>query len=60
MRAYRLIGVVNGQERVLAEVSDNRQRLVWHQVDAEVESIRLQPLSTWGAPVCRIFSMDVE
>lgn len=60
VRAYRLIGVVNGQERVLAEVSDNRQRLVWHQVDAEVESIRLQPLSTWGAPVCRIFSMDVE
>ena len=60
IRAYRLIGVINGQEQILTEVSDNRQRMICHMVDKEIESIRFQPLSTWGAPVCRVFSMYME
>ena len=60
IKSYRLVGIIDGQEQILAEVSDNRQRMVCHTVEKELESIRLQPLCTWGAPVCRVFSMYME
>ncbi len=60
VKAYEVLGLVDGEEILLATVTDNRQRLVYHPVGRTLDGIKLVPRATWGADKCRVFAMDVE
>ena len=61
VRCYRLEAVdKDGNTLTLAEVSENRRRLVRHRVGMEIKALRLTPLETWGAESCHLFSFDFE
>ena len=61
VRCYRLEAVdKDGNTMTLAEVSENRRRLVRHRVGMEIKALRLTPLETWGAESCHLFSFDFE
>ena len=45
----------------VAEVADNRQRLVWIDLpDYPVAGVRLTPLETWGDELAHVYGFEVE
>ena len=61
VRAFRVEGIApDGSVRVLAEDTNNYQRLRRFAVNGVFTEVRLIPLETWGAPQCRLFAFEVE
>ena len=60
VRAYDVIGLRGGKEITLAHVENNRRRLAYHAVGQTLDGIRVIPRATWGAAICRVFSLDIE
>ncbi len=61
VKAYRIEAELpDGSVRVLAEETNNYQRLRRHTADVEAVAIRFVPLTTWGAEDCHLFALDVE
>jgi hypothetical protein len=61
VRAFRLEGITpDGAVCVLAEETNNYQRLRRFAVNGVFTVIRLIPLETWGAPRCRLFAFEVQ
>lgn len=59
LKGYRLEGTTpDGQTAVLYETDCNHQRRNFVEIDRELTSVTLIPLSTWGAADCHIFSFD--
>ena len=60
-RSFRLECRVGGTWHTVAEVTDNRHRLVrleWEPLEAD--AIRLVPVAAWGGGEVRVFSFDVR
>ena len=60
VKDYRITAETPQGSVVLAEVSDNHQRLVRHRADVVAKKISLIPLETHGYDKARLFSMDVR
>ena len=50
----------DGAVRVLAEETNNYQRLRRYAVEGEFTEVRLTPLETWGDERCRLFAFEIE
>ena len=61
VKEYRIILQGEGDKRQEINVSDNHRRLVFHSVDLnwKVIDVRLEPMSSWGAPELRVFSFEI-
>ena len=59
IRDYKVVGMCRGEEFILAEVTNNRRRLVRHSVGVMLDAIQIIPMKTWGHPEFRIFAMDI-
>ncbi len=59
IRSYTIIAETEAGDETVAEVTDNRRRLVFHPVDKTILGIRVIPKETWGCPECRIFAVDL-
>ena len=56
-----VVGVApDGAVHVLAEETNNYQRLRRYAVEGELAEIRLTPLETWGDAHCRLFAFEAE
>ncbi|MBQ6473920.1 MAG: FAD-dependent oxidoreductase [Victivallales bacterium] len=60
VKSFRLEGKIDGRWVALAERDDNARRMVRIPLTATVEAVRLIPLTTWGAPRCRLFAFEVR
>jgi hypothetical protein len=61
LRAFRIEALDRqGQWQHLVTCADNHQRLVRVPLEVSTQSVRLVPLSTWGAPLARLFAFDVR
>ena len=61
VRAFRVEGVApDGTVRVLAEETNNYQRLRRFTVEGVFTEIRLIPLESWGDERCRLFAFEAE
>jgi len=60
IRSYLVIGTKDGQEVFVDKITENHQRLRYHQINMNLDAIRVVPLETWGSPEYRIFSLDVN
>ena len=61
VRAFRVEGVApDGTVRILAEETNNYQRLRRFAVEGTFTAVRLIPLATWGAEQCHLFAFEVE
>ncbi len=60
IRSYQVEADTSNGKVLLAQVENNRRRMVRHQVGKEVTALRLIPQTTWGDTQCRVFSMDVR
>ena len=59
-KEYKIVGTdKDGKEQIIHE-NLNHQRLVRHAVDWEVVSVKLYPLSTWGADMCGVFGFELS
>ena len=60
-KAFRLEALDrHGGWECIGEGSENYQRLVRLPVNCTTAAVRLLPLSTWGAPMARVFAFDVR
>ena len=60
-KAYRVEGVkADGTVELLAEVTNNYQRLNWLPVQGCYQAVRLVPTATWGNESSHIFAFDVR
>ncbi|MBQ2957017.1 MAG: FAD-dependent oxidoreductase [Clostridia bacterium] len=60
VKAYRLEGVTpSGETILLYETANNYQRRNFVELNCELKSVTLIPLSTWGADDAHIFSFDI-
>ena len=60
IREYKIEGITeNGEVREIY-INDNHQRLVTHNVDWHVKTIRFVPISTFGAKQFRLFSFEIS
>lgn len=59
-KEYRIEGLTDNGWIVLAEETNNYQRLRKHDVDACVSAVRFVPTSTWGCERCHLFAFDVR
>ena len=59
-RAFRLIGRRDGQEFLLAHVTDNRKRAHHLPVRRELDSLTLIPDEGWGGEHIPVISFDFE
>jgi hypothetical protein len=59
IKEYRIsaLGEQNKQYEIV--ITNNHQRLVFHQVDWKIVRIRLEPLISWGAEELRVFSFEI-
>ena len=60
IKEYCIEGINEKGECVKINVSDNHQRLVVHNVNLTVKSIKLIPLKTWGCEEARVFAFEIE
>ena len=61
VRMFRVEGILpDGTVRVLAEETNNYQRLRRYAVKGKYSAVRLIPLETWGDERCRLFAFEVE
>lgn len=61
VRAFRVEGIeADGTVRVLAEETNNYQRLRRYAAEGTYAAVRLIPLETWGDESCRLFAFEVE
>lgn len=61
VRAFRVEGVApDGSVHILAEETNNYQRLRRFAVDGVYTAVRLIPLETWGNDQCHVFVFEVE
>ncbi|MBQ4089553.1 MAG: FAD-dependent oxidoreductase [Clostridia bacterium] len=61
MKQYRIEADDSyGKVHVIADVTENKRRMVRIPVGYEVKSLRLTPIDTWGSKKCHIFSFDFE
>ena len=60
LKAYRITAHTPEGTVVLAEITDNHQRLVRHSVSVTADKISLIPLETYGDEKAKLFSMDVR
>ncbi|MBP5255896.1 MAG: hypothetical protein J6Z80_02455, partial [Clostridia bacterium] len=49
----------DGEVFTAAAVTDNRRRLVFHDIGRKVKKIAFVPRTTWGCPEFRLFALDV-
>jgi hypothetical protein len=60
VKDFRLtLTLTDGKQKVL-EITDNHQRLVHTDINAEVKSVRFEPVTTWGNAEAHVFSFEVE
>lgn len=59
VREYKVLAVTEKGEEELLHITDNHQRLVYHDVDVQAKEIRIVPLATWGGKTCHLFALDV-
>lgn len=60
VRDYRVLACDGPAERVLVEVTDNHQRVRWHDVGhQDVSALRIELLSTWGLNEARVVEVRV-
>jgi len=59
-KAFQIEGMVDGEWKTLAEVSNNHQRLIRMDVEKEVTGIRYRLLETWGAETSRLYAFYIE
>ena len=61
VRAFRVEGIkADGTVYVLADETNNYQRLRRYATDGTYAAVRLVPLETWGSERCRLFAFEVE
>ena len=61
VRSFRVEGIEpDGTIRVLAEETNNYQRLRRYAAEGVYTAVRLIPLETWGDARCRLFAFEVE
>ncbi|TVR64803.1 MAG: FAD-dependent oxidoreductase [Spirochaetaceae bacterium] len=61
VEVVRTAGSASQEWETVADVADNRQRLVWVDLpDVPVTGVRLTPLETWGAKLVHLFGFEVE
>ena len=61
VRAFRVEGIEpDGTVRVLAEETNNYQRLRRYAAEGKFAAVRLIPLETWGDERCRLLAFEVE
>jgi len=59
IKEYKIILTLKDGTKEEIHVTDNRQRLVFHQVDTVVTAIELVPISTYGCEEYRVFSFEL-
>lgn len=59
VRSYSVVAVTETGEEVLEKVCNNRRRLVFHDINKRIKSIRIVPETTWGCSEYRIFAVDL-
>jgi len=61
VKRFRVEVSTEGDSRPVAEVTDNRTRLVWVELpETPVSAVRLVPLETWGDTLVHVFAFEVE
>lgn len=61
VQAFRVEGVaLDGSVRILAEETNNYQRLRRYAVEGVYTALRLIPLETWGNDQCHVFAFEAE
>ncbi|HKJ86294.1 MAG TPA: FAD-dependent oxidoreductase [Spirochaetia bacterium] len=61
VKRFRVEVSTGGDWRPVAEVTDNRTRLVWVELpETPVSAVRLVPLETWGDTLVHVFAFEVE
>ncbi len=60
-KAYKIEAILaDGSVVVIADESNNYQRLCKHSADVEAVAVRLTPIETWGNDNCHVFAFDVK
>lgn len=59
VKAYRIEAETETGWETIADVRDNCQRHVRHDLDIRALAVRFIPTETWGDDKCRLFSMDI-
>lgn len=59
IKEYSIILTDDSNNTKKIHINDNHQRLVWHNVDTSVKSVKLLPHKTWGCETFNIFSFEL-
>ena len=61
VKAFRIEALLeDGEWHAVAREDNNYQRLVRVPLDCEARAVRLVPVSTWGADICKLFAFEVK
>ena len=61
VKAFRIEALMdNGEWQTVAREDNNYQRLARVPLDCMARSVRLVPVSTWGADICKLFAFEVK
>ena len=61
VKAFRIEALMdNGEWQTVAREDNNYQRLARVPLDCMARSVRLVPVSTWGADTCKLFAFEVK
>lgn len=60
IKSYRVLAEIDGEEREIISVDNNRKRFILHKINERLSKISIEPLKTYGSEIFRVFSVDVK